>query len=1855
MKGMNRVRSLLGIVGLLALPPAFCGEVDAKKILFLAGRDSHGWGTHQHHGGTMILSGAMRESGLPVEVEIIREWPGADLLSRQDALVIYADGWGAHPANGHLPELQKFMDAGGGVTVIHWATGLGSPGAGDRDKDHEIDPVRRQWRSLVGADFEPWHSVSRFWDASFERLPKHAVTRGVPPFVIHDECYFHLRCNEPEHGHVTPLHGAVPPLALIHPGRRMDSGSVSAVEAVRKGEKQYCAWGFERPEGGRTFGFTGGHTHWNWGRDELRMLILNGIYWCAGGEVPSTGIHSRRPRAEEMLAHLGGNPGWTAEALQIALDRAGSGELIKWNQYSRGPLPFDKVETRSAARGAGIVVEGEEMKVVKSTGSPQVQGMNIFEQDGWSGNNQLWWRGGKPGDVLELEFEVEKQGRYEVFLAATRAVDYGVGTFMLNGDSMGGEIDFFQPSGVSHTGDLKLGVRPLKKGANRLAVRIEGSHPKAVKGYMFGIDCLRLMEVKGTKSLFDGQTMQGWEGDDNLWAVENGSLVGRVPEGESLGHNEYLWWDGELHDFELSLKCRIGGHASANSGVQIRSQRRSNGHAAGYQADFDDGTEWFGRIYDEHGRGLLVERGVKVLIDEGGQREASSFRKAEEYRDIVRRGEWNEYIIRAVGPRIRTWINGSPASELIDNQLGQHDYSGRLALQLHSGPGPVVVEFKELEVVDLGKTSPPVAVGAGRLKREGIVPAGKNLGFEEGTLRGWKLEGEVWEGGPVKGDTVTPRRPGQASQHDGEFWVGGYERSHSDEDQGVLISEPFKVTHPWGSFLIGGGPHPETRVEIVEAAGGEVVLEARGKQVENMHVVVVDLRTHLGSEIRVRVVDEKSGAWGHINYDDFRFHEKRPGGRRSAAAPMRHNNPILSHLVPNPGTHENQTVAGMMVPEGFVVDLIAEEPDLTQPIAFTFDERGRLWVVEAHSYPQRQPEGKGKDRIVILEDANQDGIFESRTVFAGGLNLVSGIEVGFGGVWVGAAPHLLFIPDRDRNDVPDGDPVVLLDGWGYQDTHETLNSFTWGPDGWLYGNQGVFCHSMIGKPGTPAEKRSGMRAGVWRYHPTRHIFEIFAHGCSNQWGIDFNEIGHMFITHCRSAWGGGPTTFVIQNGHYWNQSNSHHAPFVAGGPAGWNPGGGKVFRNFLSSSARYGHGEGGAGRSGSRALYGGHSHVGTMIYLGDNWPDEYRDQLFTHNLHGRQMNRQFNLRTGSGYETVHAGRDHHYVADTRFMGVELKYGPDGAVYMIDWQDKQHCHSGNPEVWDRRDGGMYRMAWEESYQPVKVNLHDATPEELFGMLFHRNEWFARTARRILQERDDKEVAGKLRVFLDGERKTGPVLRAAWALHAMGEAVPLFLLEHPDEQVRGWSIRLLVQAGDLPRDLALDLARNDRSAVVRLALASALPMMGTDGRWSLAEILAKRDEDRYDVNVPKMIWFGIAPLVGEDPVRAARIAEGTQLGVLADSIVWYLSRDAAGRDALAGYLAEVDRPRFRRHLDLMAASIPGTARLPAPGNWITLVSRRRQDGNGAAFDRLGAIFGDRQVAERMASLLADTSADPKRRQEALAFLAGRSDPDLSGLYLKLIEEEAFRSRVLPLLGRYNDPVVGRKLLDLLPRLKTSDRLKALNVLSTQPVLARLHLEEIRKNNRTGKSGLTSLHLRQMRSLNDETVNTLLDELWGAASERSADVKAALGKYRKIAGTATGGNAGAGKLVFVKVCAVCHVRDGEGGQLGPDLTGSWRNGKDYFLESIVDPNAVIGENFQLNVVTRKDGSTVVGMAVAETATGLTIRTLTEAVDIPGDGIKSRQVLNQSMMPVGLLDTLPGQEVIDLFRYLTTDSRGN
>ncbi|HHM12030.1 MAG TPA: DUF1080 domain-containing protein, partial [Planctomycetaceae bacterium] len=617
------------------------------------------------------------------------------------------------------------------------------------------------------------------------------------------------------------------------------------------------------------------------------------------------------------------------------------------------------------------------------------------------------------------------------------------------------------------------------------------------------------------QSLFNGDNLSGWEGDTKYWRVENHAIVGEIPRGTRLDHNTWLVWrGGTVSDFELVADVKLTGAPSANSGIQFRCQAKSVRHVAGYQADLDQGRTWLGRIYDEHGRGLLVERGTRVAISEDGKRRIDTFAPASAYQVLFRPGQWNRYRIVAVGPHVQIFVNGTLFSELFDEERGEADREGTLALQLHAGPH-TRVEFRklmlrtgsskrlEIEPFRFRKSEKSALTPkvTGRWPRDGEGRT-LNLGFESGTLQDWTATGDAFVGQPVDRDGISKRWPGQTSGKAGKYFVGGYELA-GDRPQGTLTSRWFPVDHPFASFLIGGGAGPETRVELLvreDDGTARVWFTARGRNREAMERVVVDLRPVQGRSMAVRLVDESGGGWGHLNFDDFRFHRSRPDFPKARGAERTTFNPVLQHLRPlrkepveSPVGSVEHVMASMYVEPGFAVDLVAAEPQVHQPIAFTFDARGRLWVAEAHSYPQKRPAGEGQDQIIILEDADGDGRFEKRKVFAKGLNLVSGLEVGYGGVWVGAAPELLFIPDADGDDRPDGPPQVLLDGFGYADTHETLNNFIWGIDGWLYGNHGVFNLSWVGPPGAPRSKRTKLAAGVWRYHPTRHLFEVYAH------------------------------------------------------------------------------------------------------------------------------------------------------------------------------------------------------------------------------------------------------------------------------------------------------------------------------------------------------------------------------------------------------------------------------------------------------------------------------------------------------------------------------------------------------------------------------------------------------------------------------------------------------------------------------------------------------------------------------------------------------------------------------------------
>jgi putative membrane-bound dehydrogenase-like protein len=1398
--------------------------------------------------------------------------------------------------------------------------------------------------------------------------------------------------------------------------------------------------------------------------------------------------------------------------------------------------------------------------------------------------------------------------------------------------------------------------------------------------------------TSAAESLFDGKTLTNWIGKAEYWCVEDGAITGEIPADKPLKGNEWIFWDGEVHDFDLTVEFRISGCPSANSGIQYRCQQSPNGHASGYQADLDQGAVWLGRIYDEHGRALICERGSRVSIAPDGRRWTDVIAEPKSLQSVINPGEWNQYRITATASHVEVRVNDVLMSVLDDHEAKAAEWSGKIAFQLHSGPGPAKIQFRNVQLTHLGKTAMPVRGDVGTPARNesaqvqaGVPaslppPAELNLGFEKGTLEGWKAEGDAWEKQPVEGDTVAARKRGN-SQHAGKFWLGSYERI-GDKGTGTLTSSSFVATHPWASFLIGAAPDAKTeRVEIVDEASGQVIHSSSAAQQENMKRVAVNLEGVSGKRIFIRIVDQFKGGWGHVNFDDFVFHAEKPSFAASTLTisgdrtKRGDESPVLWHLLPNP----SKDLPEMRVQDGFQVELIAKEPDVKQPIAFCFDERGRMWIAEAFSYPNRQPEGQGKDRITILEDADGNGSFETKKTFCEGLNLVSGIEVGFGGVWVGAAPYLMFIPRDGDKPLPLGSnraipgpsgsegakngPVTqvpglnftahaLLDGFGYQDTHETLNSFLWGPDGWLYGNQGVFNTAAIGKPGCDAKDRVTLRAGVWRYHPVRHVFEVFCHGGSNQWGLDYNSNGHLFMTHCRSFFGKGGTTHAIRNGHFWNQANANYPSFVSATAPDFAP----ELQNYLPASARYDSGEGGAGKPGTTAVYGGHSHVGTMIYNGDNWPAIYRDHLFTHNLHGHQLNHQHMVRTGSGYETFHAGYDLLYSSAPDYIPVDLQTGPDGAVYVIDWTDTQHCHNPDDEKWDRSNGRIYRISWKETYKPMKVDLGKMGDVELAHYQTHSNDWYVRTARRLFHERVASKRIGSSAMALcadavmDVNKNPQTILKVMWLARDL-EGMPELLAEMTEyiqnDIVRSWAIQLATEeAGKskLSSETLLKLAQTDSSPTVRLALASALPKLDAKMVWEVASALAMHGEDKDDRFLPKMIWFGLARVIEQDWARGLALADKTPMPSLADSIRWFAATSIAGREVL------VPTIKTERDLQVLAFGLKDEAAVKMPKAWPQVRSDLSDKSDVSELVRqLSAVFGDRAVFAEIRALLADTTQLLPRRRAAFDLLKRTGDAESTPIFAKLLDDPAFTTAVIPLLSRSSDPKTSAALMERFDRIDAADRVAALGVLTSRAELAKPLLEAV-KAGRFDKKHLSSLQIRQMRNLNHAEVNSLLDTTWGKVNDSSEAAKASIAKFKKAYESAPlwAFNAKSGEQTFQQLCAVCHAMGGVGGKLGPDLAGSWRNGLDYFLENIIDPNAVVGDNFQLHVLTKKDGSVVSGVIEQETDTAITARTVTESVVISKSDLKDRQKTPVSLMPSGLLEALLERKALELLKYL-------
>jgi putative membrane-bound dehydrogenase-like protein len=937
-----------------------------------------------------------------------------------------------------------------------------------------------------------------------------------------------------------------------------------------------------------------------------------------------------------------------------------------------------------------------------------------------------------------------------------------------------------------------------------------------------------------------------------------------------------------------------------------------------------------------------------------------------------------------------------------------------------------------------------------------------------------------------------------------------------------------------------------------------------------------------------------------------------------------------------------EAVAQMTVLDGYRVNAWAAEPMIVQPMAFCWDDRGRLWVAENRDYESRGQgfSSAGNSRIVILEDTDHDGVADSRKVFMDGIIFPSALAVGFDGVFVAAPPNLLFIPDRDGDDKADVSAIeVRLTGWGIRDRHEVVNSLHWGPDGWLYGLEGYATASKVRKPigkgrlynqndPFPEDLLSGdgveINGGVWRYHPTKDVFEVVAHGFSNPWGIDYDAKGQLFITACVI-----PHLFhVIPGGIYQRQGGQHFNPYVY---------------SDIQTIADHRH------RS---------AHGGARVYQSDAFPSSQQGRIFMANIHEHAVLSDVLERKGSGF-TAHHGDDFMLANNAQWIGFSVEVGPDGAVYVLDWHDSDIC---GMEVLQKETGRIFRIApkqsladrWEGRYR----DLSRLTDEQLVNLQTSRSDWHARRARVILQNRAAKgalkpETREQLQRLFGAATNADVRLRAMWALHVTGGWRPgelLQVLSDGDEYVRAWAIQLLCEDRS-PSDAALQkfvqMARHDRSSVVRLYLASALQRVNAGARWNIATELMAHGEDATDQNLPKIIWVGVEPLVATNPAVALDHASHSRIPMLAR----FIARRTVDADATSAVVTALEKSpgNERDMLDGMRDALEGRYDVVAPARWSSIYERlKRADPSIARIAAdVNQQFNDAHQTAGQVQVVRNRKSPVEVRRQALRTLTLQRRAQLAPALPALLDEPSLRLDAIRSAAAFDDESLGQLLIARYASFNPAEKTEAIQTLASRPRYAQM-LTDALATNAVPRRDIPPHVARQLRRL----AGTRFADIWGPVEANAVEDKA-YARYRGLLNDTAmkTANVQNGHGLFLRTCGPCHKMYGEGGDVGPELTGSNRANLEYLLSNVLNPNGDVPDAYKMVLVTTRDGRTFSGNVVAETDRQLTLRVVghDNAVIRKAD-IQSRETTAVSMMPTGLFDSLTDREVIDLVAFLRT-----
>jgi putative heme-binding domain-containing protein len=902
-------------------------------------------------------------------------------------------------------------------------------------------------------------------------------------------------------------------------------------------------------------------------------------------------------------------------------------------------------------------------------------------------------------------------------------------------------------------------------------------------------------------------------------------------------------------------------------------------------------------------------------------------------------------------------------------------------------------------------------------------------------------------------------------------------------------------------------------------------------------------------------------------------------------------------------------------------------------VSIEFDDRGRLWVLQYLQYPNpaglkrvkvdrysrtvydRVPEPpprgpKGADRITILDDPDGNGRLRKAKDFVTGLNLASGFAHGHGGVFVLQTPYLLFYPDKDHDDVPDGAPRVVLSGFGMEDAHAVANHLTWGPDGWLYGAQGSTCTADV--------RGHQFQQAAWRYNPATDEFEVFSEGGGNTFGLEWDAHGDLLT-------GTNYNNYVMV--HYVQGGYFDHVPH-----AGWR---------------------------------GGHVTQLGVVYQGGALPEKYNGTWVAPNLLASNVDYHAMTPEGSTFKTKLLG-EFLGSDDKRFRPVDIRTGPDGAVYVADWYDARANHVIPQDTWDKTTGRVYRVAPKGLPGVKPFDLSKEPSEKLLALLSDRNDWYARTARRILAERRD----GSLVLTLLGTVRAGrdrAALQALWALNASGgfnEGVAQELLRHPTADVRAWTVRLFGDAKSVSASTASELAKQaaaEPAAVVRSQLACSARRLPADQGLPIVSALMRRSEDQGDRYVPLLLWWAIEAKATSDPDAVVALFASKDvwsLPIARKHLIERLARryaaqrtdanfaaaakllDQAPDDAsVAAVIAGMDKGLEGAGRD----AVPEPLRQPLATLWgktprsVALVSVALRLGLPEAREEaLGRIASAQtRTTERAALIDAAGDAQPQGAVPVLLKCAAKGQP------------REVRAAALAALQQFDDPAVAGAVLKLYPDLQGDLRGRAVSMLTTRPAWARTLLEAIDAGT-VDRKELASDQVRRLALLHDPNVNVLATKIYGSLKHDTADEKKqAVQRFKQLIAS-PGGEPARGKKVFASTCGQCHAFQGEGNRIGPDLTGYDPSAPEFFLESAVDPNAVIRPEYAAYVVETTDGRVLNGQIVASGPDSITVEDGTAKITVSRARAKRISESPVSRMPEGLLDAMQPQQVKDLFAYL-------